>query len=90
MKKFILRALAAVAAAGACICVFALAADPAPGSSSDPLVSLSYINDVLKPEMESYVDSRVLSEAEILKAELNEKINYFIGAQGDPVFVSPR
>lgn len=45
-----------------CILIFcmpALAADP--GSSDDPLITLSYVNDVLIPQMKSYVDASVSS-----------------------------
>ncbi len=38
-------------------CIPALAADP--GSSDDPLITLSYVNDVLIPQMKSYVDASV-------------------------------
>ncbi len=51
-KKFLVSIL--------CILIFsmpALAADP--GSSDDPLVTLSYVNDVLIPQMKSYVDASV-------------------------------
>ncbi len=45
-----------------CMLVFsmpALASDP--GSSDDPLITLSYVNDVLIPQMKSYVDASVAS-----------------------------
>ena len=38
------------------ICLPGMAADP--GSNDDPLVTLSYINDVLMPQVKSYVDSK--------------------------------
>lgn len=39
------------------ICLPGLAADP--GSSDDPLITLSYINDVLMPQVKSYVESKL-------------------------------
>jgi len=58
MKKFTKKLLASVGAAAlAFMCIPGLAANP--GSSDDPLVSLSYVNDVLIPQLQSYVDSKV-------------------------------
>ena len=37
------------------LCIPTLAADP--GSSDDPLVTLSYVNDVLVPQIKGYIDS---------------------------------
>ena len=55
-----------------CILIFcmpALAADP--GSSDDPLVTLSYVNDVLIPQMKSYVDAS-LSSLDVGSSPLGE------------------
>lgn len=58
MKKNLLKkiSLTACALMFLSICLPGLAADP--GSSEDPLVTLSYINDVLMPQVKSYVDSK--------------------------------
>ena len=47
------------------ICLPALAADP--GSNEDPLVTLSYINDVLMPQVKSYVDSKTTASGDGFK-----------------------
>lgn len=58
MKKILMRkiSLTACALMFLSICLPGLAADP--GSTEDPLVTLSYINDVLMPQVKSYVDSK--------------------------------
>ena len=58
MKKNLMRkiSLTACALMFLSICLPGLAADP--GSTEDPLVTLSYINDVLMPQVKSYVDSK--------------------------------
>ncbi|MBO5743770.1 MAG: hypothetical protein J6R68_05760 [Clostridia bacterium] len=52
-KKIILTTIALLFLS---VCLPGLAADP--GSNEDPLVTLSYINDVLMPQVKSYVDSK--------------------------------
>ena len=47
------------------ICLPAMAADP--GSNEDPLVTLSYINDVLMPQVKSYVDSKTTASGDGFK-----------------------
>ncbi len=44
-----------------CLTIPSLAANP--GSEEDPLVSMSYINDVLMPQVRSYVDSKAVQAA---------------------------
>lgn len=39
------------------ICLPGLAADP--GSSEDPLITLSYVEDILMPQVKSYVESKL-------------------------------
>ena len=58
MKKILMRkiSLTACALMFLSICLPGLAADP--GSTEDPHVTLSYINDVLMPQVKSYVDSK--------------------------------
>ena len=47
------------------ICLPGMAADP--GSNEDPLVTLSYINDVLMPQVKSYVDSKTTTSGDGFK-----------------------
>ena len=47
------------------ICLPGMAADP--GSNEDPLVTLSYINDVLMPQIKSYVDSKTTTSGDGFK-----------------------
>ena len=58
MKKNLIKkiSLTACALMFLSLCLPGLAADP--GSNDDPLVTLSYINDVLMPQVKSYVDSK--------------------------------
>ena len=64
MKKLTKKILASISAATlAFMCVPSFAANP--GSSDDPLVSLSYVNDVLIPQIQSYVDSKVPSSGAV-------------------------
>ena len=50
MKKFLKNKICVMLCViTACVCVPSLAANP--GSNDDPLVSLSYVNDVLMPQI---------------------------------------
>jgi len=57
MKKSMSKKIIASALCAVLFGMSALAANP--GSSDDPLITLSYVNDVLIPQMKSYVDSSV-------------------------------
>lgn len=57
-KKIMLTAIALLFLS---VCLPGLAADP--GSNEDPLVTLSYINDVLMPQVKSYVDSKATASS---------------------------
>ena len=58
-KNFIKKiSLTLVIALLACVCLPGMAANP--GSNDDPLVSLSYVNSVLMPQIRGYVDSQML------------------------------
>ena len=54
-----------------------------PGTENDPLVSLSYVNDVLMPQFKSYVDSQVQQKSgdsfNVVELKKGQKI---IGIQG--------
>lgn len=58
MKKSLLKKLLVVSLCviAWCVTIPSMAANP--GSEEDPLVSMSYINDVLMPQVRSYVDSK--------------------------------
>ncbi len=52
MKKFV--EILVVCLVGLCVIAFADA-----GSSNDPLISLSYIENTLKPQLEKYIESKI-------------------------------
>ena len=64
MKKSFIRKVSVTLTAFimACICLPGMAANP--GSNDDPLVSLSYVNDVLMPQVRSYVDSKMAASGD--------------------------
>ncbi len=45
------------------------------GTSDDPLVSLSYINNVLAPQISKKVDEVIAEKTDALNAEMDKKIN---------------
>lgn len=47
------------------------------GSSSDPLVTLSYINSTVKPDIEKYADNKVADLNDKLTAAFDEKLDEF-------------
>lgn len=73
MKKKLLIALCAFGAVTVIVGAAALAATSY-GGSSDPLVTLSYINDVVKPELLSKFDSQLDAKITELKGELDKKV----------------
>lgn len=72
MKKSFIRKISVTLAAFilACVCLPGMAANP--GSNEDPLVSLSYVNDVLMPQVRSYVESKMTTASADFKV-LNVK-----------------
>lgn len=62
MKKSTSKKIIASVLCAAAFGMSAMAANP--GSSDDPLITLSYVNDVLIPQMKSYVDASVGSASE--------------------------
>jgi len=54
-----------------------------PGTEDDPLVSLSYVNEVLMPQFKSYVDSQIQQQSatsfQVVNVKKGQKI---IGIQG--------
>ena len=70
-RKF--KWLIAVLAVTAIITVGAVALAAA-GDSTDPLITLSYLNDVFAPSLQSKVDEAVDANEEALKAELDAVI----------------
>ncbi|MBE7051472.1 MAG: hypothetical protein E7395_02725 [Ruminococcaceae bacterium] len=59
MKKTSIRKIVVSILCAALFCVPAMAANP--GSADDPLITESYLNDVLIPQLKSYVDAKVAS-----------------------------
>ena len=56
MKK---RMKLKIVAGVVCLCSLFVVALAAPGTDGDPLISLSYIDDVLMPKIEQYVESKI-------------------------------
>lgn len=54
-KRMKLRIIAGLV----CLCSLFVVALAAPGTDDDPLISLSYINDVLIPKIEQYVENKL-------------------------------
>ncbi|MBQ5778210.1 MAG: hypothetical protein IIV97_05280 [Oscillospiraceae bacterium] len=71
--------LAALIAVGA----FAIAAEY--GTSEDPLVSLSYINNVLAPQISEKVDEIIAEKTGSLSSDLDAKINSISGEIDDKI-----
>ena len=81
-KKFLTALLAAVFAIALCAGLYIIAVQGEPGSDADPLVSLSYVNDVLTPELERYVDEQIALRQQTFKAEFDAKVSAFASAIG--------
>lgn len=72
MKKKDKRILAALLAGILCLCGAAMAAGS--GTASDPLVTLSYLNQTVAPELLGQMDSKVNDRAAELENTLNQSI----------------
>ncbi|MBR5506562.1 MAG: hypothetical protein IKV88_00770 [Clostridia bacterium] len=57
MKNLLTKGIATIMILALVICITPVYAQP--GGSDDPLITLSYVEDVLIPQMKSYVDSSV-------------------------------
>ncbi len=57
MKKIYTKTISAIAAFALALCIAPASAEP--GSADDPLITLSDVEDVLIPQLKSYVDSSV-------------------------------
>ncbi len=57
MKKIYTKTISAIAAFALALCIAPASAEP--GSADDPLITLSYVEDILIPQLKSYVDSSV-------------------------------
>lgn len=60
------------------VCLPGMAANP--GSNEDPLVSLSYVNEVLMPQLRSYVDSKATASSGTFKLVEVKKGQTVIGS----------
>ena len=74
MKKKILIVIACVALLAAGTGIGILAAESGYGSQSDPLITLSYVNGVLKPELESKTSEALEKTAREFTGKLDEKV----------------
>jgi len=81
-KKLLTAFLAAVIAVALCAGLYIVAVQGEPGSDADPLVSLSYVNEVLTPELERYVDEQIALRQQTFKAEFDAKVSAFASAIG--------
>ncbi len=81
-KKFFTAILAAVFAIALCAGLYIIAIQGEPGSDADPLVSLSYVNDVLTPELERYVDEQIALRQQQFKADFDSKVSAFAAGIG--------
>lgn len=73
MKK--IRRAAALSVLTVVLAVGGVSAIAAQGSQEDPLVTLSYLNQVVTPQLESKVESAVKENAQTLSKELNDAIS---------------
>ncbi|MBE7049723.1 MAG: hypothetical protein E7394_03010 [Ruminococcaceae bacterium] len=61
MKNLFSKAITVIFVLALVICITPVYAEP--GGSDDPLITLSYVEDVLIPQMKSYVDSSVANSS---------------------------
>jgi hypothetical protein len=73
MKKILTVAVAVFAALTLIVGITALAATNY-GTQGDPLVTLSYLNDVLRPELDSEFDSMLGEKSDELKEEFDAAV----------------
>ena len=73
MKKALTITVAVIAALTLIVGVTALAATNY-GTADDPLVTLSYLNDVLRPELDAKFDSMLDEKSDELKDELDAAV----------------
>ena len=75
MKKHKLRTAACIMLVGTVLAAFvAIAAEIGAGSESDPLVTLSYLNEVFLQEILDDVDEKLIARNELMTTELQEWI----------------
>ncbi len=77
-----------IVAAAVITLLFAVSAYAAGGSSSDPLISLSYLADVFKPSVESAVSSKLDQSDDTLYYDALAAINASSTESGTPVSVA--
>ena len=71
-KRWTVRGLFLLAMAALCVTTFSAAADP--GSASDPLVTLSYLNNTYLSTILSQVDAKITQRNAALSAQIDQKI----------------
>ena len=67
------------------MCLPGFAADP--GSSDDSLISMSYVNNVLIPQMKSYVDSSLANKAETEYAPMENTVFEIVNLSANQVII---
>ena len=76
MKKHTLRVAVCVMLVGTVLAAFvAIATELGAGSQNDPLVTLSYLNEVFRQQIMEEVDGKLDTRNAALLAQLQEKIN---------------
>ncbi|MDR2530872.1 MAG: hypothetical protein LBC65_04975 [Oscillospiraceae bacterium] len=81
MKIRAFAALAAVAAALFTVGIVSLAVTGKPGSADDPLITLSYLNDVVKKQMTEQTNAELTEKLAALESSLAGKLDGF-GSNG--------
>ncbi|MDR0819911.1 MAG: hypothetical protein LBN43_10120 [Oscillospiraceae bacterium] len=88
MKKHTLSAKAVIAAAAAiaalmfAVGIISMAAAGKPGSADDPLITLSYLNDVVTKQITEQTSKEITDKLAALEIELNAKIDANTGTIG--------
>lgn len=85
MKQKKWKAITSILLLAALVVAGALAIAAEYGTSDDPLVSLSYINNVLAPQISEKVDAIIAEKTASLEGELDSKINSISGEIEDKI-----
>lgn len=85
MKQRKWKAITSILLLAALITVGFIAIAAEYGTSDDPLVSLSYINNVLAPQISEKVDEIIAEKTGSLESELDSKINSISGEVEDKI-----
>ncbi len=72
-----------VVVAVVCICALAAVALATPGSETDPLVTLSYLTNIFRPQIMEQVQSEADTQKTALEEELNKVLDERLGTPAD-------